>query len=110
MKHYPFGSSTAARTDACTRWFTESEGVPRQESSYAIDGTIIHGVLEAIALAESTPVYVDGHEVTAEHAKKAGEFWDELITAGGQARRLQFTSIVARGSEDVTQFVEVLRP
>ena len=76
MKHYPFGSSTAARTDACTRWFTESEGVPRQESSYAIDGTIIHGVLEAIALdAYDLPTDVDGHRVTDEHVAVARECW-----------------------------------
>ena len=50
MKHHRYGSSTAARTDACPGWLTESEGIPRSESGFALDGTIIHTMLEQRAL------------------------------------------------------------
>lgn len=76
MKHYQFGSSTAARTDACPAWVKESEGVPRKESSFAIDGTITHGILECFALDEACPDIVEGHRVEEEHRTMAYEMWD----------------------------------
>jgi hypothetical protein len=46
MQHFKFGSSSAARTDACQGWVSQSEGIPRQESSFAIHGSMIHQILE----------------------------------------------------------------
>ena len=76
MKHYPFGSSTAARTDACQQWRAQSEGVPQKESTFAIDGTIVHGILEAMALEDPTPDIVEGHRVEKDHLATAREMWD----------------------------------
>lgn len=75
IKHYPFGSSTAARTDACQGWRAQSEGVPRKESQFAVDGTIVHGILEQLALGEAEPDIVEGHKVEKDHRVMAREIW-----------------------------------
>lgn len=78
MKHYTFGSSTAARTDACQAWRRESADVPKQpESSYAVDGTIVHGLLEALALGDPLPDIIEGHRADVDHKALATEFWAE---------------------------------
>lgn len=75
MYHFPFGSSTAARTNACQQWRAESEGLPRKESEFAIDGTIKHGVAEALALGAPIPKMVEGHNVEKEHVEVGKELW-----------------------------------
>lgn len=75
MKHYPFGSSTAHRTNACQQWRAQSEGLPRSESKFAIDGTVVHGILEAWMLEQETPEGVEGHKVTDEHLELAEEMF-----------------------------------
>jgi hypothetical protein len=78
IKHYDFGSSTAARTDACPGWKHLSAGIPRQESSYAVDGTIIHSLLEARALGveSSLVAWPNLAPVTDDHIEVATEMWD----------------------------------
>jgi hypothetical protein len=78
MKHFPFGSSTAARTDICQQWRAQSEGVPTKDSDFAIDGTIVHGILEAWADDKPTPQKVEGHAVTADHIALAKEMWAKV--------------------------------
>ena len=46
MKHYPYGGSTAARTQNCAAWRQLSEGIPNRESAAAKDGTCVHYLLE----------------------------------------------------------------
>ena len=75
MKHYPFGSSTAARTDECQQWRAQSEGVPRKESTFAIDGTIIHGLLEELAIDGELLDIVEGHRVEQHHHDMAFDMW-----------------------------------
>jgi hypothetical protein len=50
MIHFTYGSSTAARTDVCQQWQSQSEGVPRKDSEFAQDGTTVHDMLERKAL------------------------------------------------------------
>jgi hypothetical protein len=78
MKHYTFGSSTAARTNNCQQWRKQSEGIPRQESGAAIDGTIVHGILEAYYLDQPAPEIVEGHRVEQDHIDLANEFQVEV--------------------------------
>jgi hypothetical protein len=80
VKHYKFGSSTAARTDACQAWVQQSEGIPRKESTFAIDGTIVHGVLEQMALGEAIPDIVEGHRVEKDHIDMAKVMWADTET------------------------------
>lgn len=81
MKHYPFGSSTAARTDACQQWREQCKGIPQKESEAALDGTIVHSLLEQRALADDYDFYaqitlaVEGGTVTEDHADLAQEMW-----------------------------------
>lgn len=92
MKHYDFGSSTAARTDACQAWRVQSENIPRKESQYAKDGTIIHSMLEMRALDDDYDFNrqigqtVEGGTVTEDHVEKAIEFWavtEEVLARHG---------------------------
>lgn len=76
MIHMKYGSSTAARTDACPGWHRESEGIPRGESAAAIDGTIVHGILEAWNLDEDTPRTVEGNKVEQDHLDMAHQMAD----------------------------------
>lgn len=75
MIHRKFGSSTAARTDACPAWVEQSEGVPRRESEFAQHGTIVHAVAEALSLNEPIPDIVEGARVEADHIELAQELW-----------------------------------
>lgn len=80
-EHATFGSSTAARTNACPAWVAESEGIPVKESTFAIDGTITHAILEQWLLAEEVEpnqwlgVEVDGGTVEQRHIDLAGEMF-----------------------------------
>ena len=83
MRHYLFGSSTAHRTEECPAWVEQSEGLPRADSSFAMDGTVIHQLLENAALIDQYrmedqlgKLVVDDHpRVTAEHLQMAQEMW-----------------------------------
>jgi hypothetical protein len=79
VKHFPFGSSTAARTDECQQWKDQSKNIPPAEDSpFAIDGTIIHGILEQYALGEMVPPEsIEGHPVENHHIDLANDMWDE---------------------------------
>jgi hypothetical protein len=92
MKHYTFGSSTAARTDVCQQWRAQSAGIPVGESSFALDGTIVHAMLEARALDDlydfeaqvNTPL--EGGFVTRDLVELAQEMWvatEELLKKHG---------------------------
>ena len=90
IKHYKFGSSTAKRTDNCPAWPGLSEGVPRQESSYALFGTVVHEMLEQRALDDEYRFQtrlgktVAGETVTREHIDMATAMWDatqQVLTA-----------------------------
>jgi hypothetical protein len=90
MKHYPFGSSTAGRTDACPPWKKLSEGVPNIESSYAKFGTTVHTLLEFRALdddfAPSLEMLVASDIVTQEHIDMYDKMWtatEEVLEAWG---------------------------
>ena len=92
MKHRPFGGSTADRTINCPAWRRESEGVPRGAASeYAMEGTALHAVMEAIVLgdipradiaAKYTDQMVEGYLITSEHVDErilpAFDAWEQL--------------------------------
>lgn len=85
MKHYPFGSSTAARTDACTAWRAESDGIPVRESTYAATGTAIHYMLEQKGLnpgyefAAHLGQSIEGVTVDADMVEMAVDMWDATL-------------------------------
>lgn len=102
MKHYPFGSSTAARTDACLAWRQESAGVPNKESAFAIDGTITHGILEMFALDEACPDIVEGHKVEQSHREMAYAMWDDTLAVLKQHDMTEWEpEVTATTAEDV---------
>lgn len=77
-KHYTYGGSTAQRTIACPSWVSQSEGIPRGESSeYANTGTMLHEQMERLLNAT-----IDEWEVTdpeqVELLNMALAAWDEL--------------------------------
>ena len=82
MKHFLFGSSTAARTDACPDWVKLSEGIPRQESSFALFGTTVHTMLEGRALDDDYRFEsylghkIDGEVITRDHITMADAMWE----------------------------------
>lgn len=82
MKHYKFGSSTAARTDACPPWVSECASLPPgKESAYAATGTAIHAMLEARGLDDDYQFpdqlgkTVEGVEVDADMIEMAEDMW-----------------------------------
>ena len=82
MQHYDFGSSTAARTNACPSWFQLSKDIPRTASSYAVDGDIIHGMLEMAMLNDGPMLFGEflgddrwGAPVTQDHIEMADAMW-----------------------------------
>lgn len=88
MQHYTFGSSTANRTNRCQAWVSQSEGVPRSESTYAMDGTVTHQLLENRALEDDYDfkaqigkrLQADWPPVTADHVDMAVQMWTATTT------------------------------
>ena len=92
MLHATYGSSTAGRTMACPGWVALSEGIPNKESSFAIDGSITHAMLECKGLDDSYSFqsqigeHIEGGVVAQSHVDKAEECWrlaQELFTEHG---------------------------
>lgn len=83
MIHKRFGSSTAARTDECQLWATRSEGIPNRESSFAIDGTVKHTIMEDLALNPELDLSTlvgstcreTGETITQDQVNAAREAW-----------------------------------
>ena len=82
MLHATYGSSTAGRTLACPGWVRLSSGIANSESSFAIDGTISHALLELKGLNNNFDFKsrlgspLEGGIVGANHIAKAEKCWD----------------------------------
>ena len=77
-KHYKYGGSTASRTIHCPSWVDAAKVAPEQRSSsYAEEGTLLHGYMEKILEGDMTLEEVpdDDHR---EKCSMALEAWDDL--------------------------------
>ena len=83
MKHYKFGSSTAARTDICQQWAAQSEGVPRKDSEFAQDGTTVHDALEQRALDDCFVIDIPDRPDLTQLAKDMWAATEQVITKHG---------------------------